>query len=200
MNNVVRTAGGLTKVFQAINVVGIGPSLNARKWQAQLEQIVATTYPGVRGNDSMSDALYSGAALGAQPTTFNEKRVTWVPVPVGSTLESVKEQLSRMPEARLQRILSLKPILSEEQVNAIQTGLSNKTVEDYSEKFARQTSEQDGIPGEPLTYNGLPFYRAIKFRASAEEDIDTRPADLADLRVSMTGATANTAVQAPVRA
>lgn len=188
MNNVQTTSTGLKKIFGAVLVMAVSESLNPKKWQAELRQKVTTIYPGVRPNDSLSDPLFDEKEFGQSGQEFTEERVTWIPVPVGTTLEEVKAQLAGYPNARLQRILSLHPILTEEQ-KATMGGINRKTEEDYRANFVRERSDVEGEPGAPVLYQGYNFYRQIKFRTQAVEDIDLRPSQLKDMGpIAMTNA------------
>ncbi len=166
---------GIVKAFGPITIDNVGPSLNPKKWQAQVRQIVTSKYPAARGNNSLSDGLFPASTFGVGQE-YEEVRVTWIPVPVNTKMNAVKAQLAKFPEARLVKTLSLRPILSEEQIRAMETGLSDKTEEDYAEKFV-----VDG-DGNPTLYHGHKQYRNISFSQTAKEDVDLRAEDLADMK------------------
>lgn len=182
---------GVRKSYGTITVDNVSPSLNEKKHQAQLRQVVTSIYPGVRPGTSLSDGLFPAEAFGAEAQEYSEERVTWVPVPVGTTKEQVEAQLKSLPNARLVRILSLKPILSEEQKNAMQIGLSKSqangaplTEDDYREKQAVRYGDGHPQAGQKIPYNNHEQYRVITFmdgKAGAVEDIDLREDDLNDL-------------------
>ena len=150
-------------------------------WQAQLRQEVTTVYPAARAHNSLSDGLFEAADFG-EGQSYVEKRVTWVPAKAGSSIEDVQAILRNYPDAVLHKTLSMEPILSDEQKNAMETGLSDQTIEDYLEKFVK-----DG-EGNPVHYaNGQVFYRSINFKRTFSEDTDLRSGQIdAQGPVSMT--------------
>ncbi|HEY9658432.1 MAG TPA: hypothetical protein V6C65_08265, partial [Allocoleopsis sp.] len=120
---------------------------------------------------------------------YTEVRVTWIPVPVGTTPKQVEAKLAKLPQARLVRILSLKTILTEEQKRSMDTGVNKLTEEDYAERCVL-TRNEDGTPGVPALYKGHQQYRRIVFNdglKGAMEDIDIREQDKLDIEpVNMT--------------
>lgn len=166
---------GIVRSFGAITVDNVGPSLNSKKWQAQVRQIVTSQYPAARGNNSLSDTLFPAQSFGVGQE-YEEIRVTWIPVPLNTKLAAVKTQLAKFPEARLVKTLSLNPILSEEQIRAMETGVSTKTEEDYAEKFVIDAE------GNPTLYHGHKQYRHISFSQVPKEDVDLRAEDLEDMK------------------
>jgi hypothetical protein len=176
----MKTENSVSRTFGRITVDSVGPSLNPKKHQAQVRQIVTSLYPGARGANSLSDALFADKQFGVGEA-FEEVRVTWIPVPIGTTVKQVEAQLAKHPNAVLQRTLSLNPILSEEQEQAMASGLSTKTLDDYREKHIVDAQ------GNPVLYKGRKQYRNISFRITAVEDVDLRDSDFADFaEVSMT--------------
>lgn len=167
--------------YGPVTVDSVGESLNVKKHQAQLRQVVKKKYPGGKPSDSLTSALFNTSAFNFEETEFEEQRVAWVPVPIGTTKAQVEAQLKTV-QPRLVKILSLTPILSEEQERAMETGISNMTHEDYLERQAvRQTSTEEGVLGEKVTYRGQEQYRRIVFRDKLEADIDYRPAQYLQL-------------------
>lgn len=183
---------GIQYHFGKIVVDNVGPSLNEKKYQAQLRQVVTSVYPGVRPGTSLSDPLFPAEAFGAETQEFTEDRVTWVPVPIGTTKEQVEKQLEGLPNARLIRILSLNPILTEEQKNAMAAGLSKSqetgaplTVDDYREKQAVRYGKEHELAGHKIPYKGYEQYRVIAFmdgKNGPVEDIDLREQDLESMK------------------
>lgn len=163
----------IVKSFGAITVDNVGPSLNPKKHQAQVRQIVTSLYPGARGSNSLSDGLFQDSEFGVGEA-FEEVRVTWIPVPIGTTVEAIQAQLAKHTNARLVKTLSLYPILSEEQRNAMATGISSKTLADYEEKCVLNAE------GQAVMYKGYKQYRHISYRNTAVEDVDLRDAEVAD--------------------
>lgn len=177
---------GIVKVYGAITVDKVGPSLNSKKAQAQLRQTVTNVYPGVRPGNSLNDGLFTAEEFGSETQEFIEERVAFVPVPLTATLEDVQKRISALPKARITRILSLKPILTKEQENAMVQGLSKnedgspKTMEDYenSQHILNKAKEK-------VLYQGkYPQYRVTSFldgNSSEPQDLDFREEDLLDL-------------------
>jgi len=177
---------GLKQSFGPITVDKVGPSLNPKKHQAQVRQVVTTIYPGVRSGNSLQDGLFSDAEFNAESQSFEENRVAFLPIPIGTTVEQVLDKIKSFPNARLIRILSLNPILSEEQKQAMEKGLSKnedgsiKTIEDYANAQAVRTEEG----GPEVLYKGHRQYRVTSFMNGVSgpvEDIDTREEDLFDM-------------------
>lgn len=181
---------GARKTYGKITVDKVGPSLNSKRDEAQLRQAVVSEYPGIRPNNSLNSGLFDESEFGVPGQKFTEERVCWIPVPSGTTKEEVEKRLEQLTNARLIRILSLRPILTEEQTAAMERGLSKnpdgslKTIEDYAEQQAVRERSEDGN-GQKLTYKGHQQYRAIAFqdgKAGAVEDIDLREEDILDMQ------------------
>lgn len=176
----IENTNTIEKRYGKITVDSVAPSLNAKKHEAQVRQTVTSLYPGAKGSNSLSDALFADKAFGVGEA-YDENRVAWIPVPIGTTIKQVELLLAKHPNARLVKTMSLNPILSEEQEQAMQNGVSNKTIADYRAKYVVDPQ------GEAVLYKGFPQYRNISFRLNAVEDIDTREQDLADMaEVTMT--------------
>lgn len=181
----VDRGNGIKATYGPITVDHVEPSqFNDEKWQAQVRQLVTTMYPAQRNHDSLSDGLFEPDAFG-EGQDFPEKRVTWIPVPAGTSVEDVKTLLAQVPEACIQKTLSLEPILSDEQINAMSNGLSDMTMDGYKEKCVKDTN--DNIV---LYADAAPFYRSTKFKLTFEEDVDLRSAqfDVLQGAVSLTEA------------
>lgn len=173
------SASGVTKREGSITIDEIRPHLsNPNKEVAQLRQIIETEYPAARGGNSMQAGLFSSEEFGGNGQTFQENRVAFVDIPRGTTMQQVAARLAGLREARLYRVLSLKPILTDEQKRAMETGLSKTpeghpiTIEHYKETQRVVDSE-----GNPVDYKGVPQYRRIFFDPQGKADIDTREAE-----------------------
>lgn len=169
----MKAQNSIRNSYSKITVDSVGPSLNVKKHQAQIRQTVTALYPGARANNSLSDKLFEPENFGLGES-YDEVRVTWIPVPIGTTIEEVQAKLAKHPNARLVRTLSLNPILSEEQIQAMEQGVSDKTMEDYKAKFIVDPS------GAAVLYKGHKQYRHIAFRTEAVADVDLRESDLKD--------------------
>jgi hypothetical protein len=160
-----------------ITIDSVGPSLNDKKHQAQLRQVITKTYPSARAGNSASDTIFGHSEFGfTDGDSYDENRVTWIDVPIGTTSVQVQEKLSMFPNARLYKVMSLQPILTEEQERAMETGISSKTIEDYLQKYVVDSE------GNPVLYNGLKQYRQIYFSKDGKADIDYRPSEYARLK------------------
>lgn len=139
---------------------------------ARLSQEVVTTssYPGARYSNELSDSLFSDEDFGAEGKTYTnvEKRVTFMNVPVGTTIEQVVEGLAKHPNARIYKILSCEPTITEGQQYRISRG--ELTIEQI------QNSQQVINPetGEAPLYNGFPQYRTTHLSLKGQPDIDKR--------------------------
>lgn len=168
----IELEGGIKLQYGPISVDKVEPhQFKDNVWQAQLRQEVTSIYPAARAHNSLSDGLFEAGDFG-DGQSYVEKRVTWVPVKVGTTLEQVQELIRQNSDAVLHKTLSMDPILSEEQINAIETGLSEMTYDDYREKFVRDSENN------PVLYGNKNFYRSINFKKTFVADTDKRSAEL----------------------
>lgn len=151
--------------------------IETNKHRVQLRQEVRVTYPAARGN-----ALFTSGEFGPGKD-FTEKRVTWLNVPSGTSIEQIQERLNSLESPTLVRTLGLKPILSQDQITAMEKGINTKTWEQYAENFVR-TSDT----GTPVLFAGHQQYRAIHFSDSFAEDNDNRIQDLKELQAAQSEA------------
>jgi hypothetical protein len=154
---------------------------NPNKKQAQLRMVIQKTYPAARIGNSLNGSIYDLDDFDFQTDggVYEENRVAWIDVPVNATPENVQQDLQKFPNARIYKILSLQPILTEEQVNAMEQGISEYTAADGTVKPVDMDyyKEKQRIPnedGEWANYKGLPQYRQTAFSPTGQEDIDTR--------------------------
>lgn len=176
---------GVEVSFGPIIIDNVGPGLNPKKHRAQIRQEVTKKYPAIRTHDSLSDALFAIEDFSVQmdANTFIEKRVTWVDIPVGATIEQVKAKLDAIPGARLVRYLSLNPIISAEQEGAITKGLNSLTLEKVAANQVVMNA-QDEKNLEPVYYRDTLQYRVIKFKTTPEADVDTRDIEFKAIRAA----------------
>ena len=142
--------------------------------QAQLRQVVKSIYPGGRASNSHSDSLFAAEDFNFESSEYESNRVTWIDVPMGTTVEQVQAKLAENPNCKIQRFLSLNPILTEEQKNAIQTGLTDLTVDDFAERQVVINPDTNA----PALYKGRKQYSAKFFVTTAKADVDTRAEEL----------------------
>ena len=150
---------------------------------AEIKQTVTTKsfYPSKSVSNNMQDNPFSTADFGfaEQEYSSDEKRVAWVDVPTGSTIESVVAKLAALPDANIYKILANEPILSDNQEYGINAGLTSK--EAIADRQA--VRYPDGHPQAGtliLDTNGKVQYKATFFKSTAKADEDLRTADPAD--------------------
>lgn len=107
-----------------ITVDSIGDSLKSDKiGQAQIRQTIIRSYDAIQTSNSLKDALFTPEELGIESTDYTENRVTWVECAKDATVEDIQKQLAKFPQARIVKILSSSPILSDTQENVYKNGL-----------------------------------------------------------------------------
>lgn len=163
--------------------------------QAQLRMEVTT---GGGGNNLRSD-LFSNEELGRE--TFTEQRVDWIDVPSDATVETVEAVLTNYPSARIFKILSNKPELSDNQERVITYGLSGEAFEEFKATHEIEAEEwneecaakmlqviadsqvvrygENNTEGKPadepvLDRKGQLQYRLTLFSKDGQKDIDKR--------------------------
>lgn len=159
---------------------------------AELKQAVKTVsfYPTKSISNSMQDNVFGQADFGFEEQEFEniETRVAWIDVPVGTTPEQVATKLAAHPAATLYRCLANHPILTDNQVYAINAGLTTKDVLADSQivRFPEneETIENKTAGTIALDVNGKPQYRQVFFSATAKEDINKRTSDPKDFYAS----------------
>ena len=173
---------------------------------AEIKQTVTTKsfYPSKSVANNFQDNPFSTAEFGfaEQEYSSNSKRVVWVDVPVGSTAESVTAKLAALPDATIYRIYANKPILSDNQLYAINAGLTTKDA--IADKQVVRYGEGDPQVGKLILKNGKPQYKADFFKSTATADQDLRTEDPADfyatpkIKVELAGVTTSISVEQEV--
>jgi hypothetical protein len=169
---------------------------------AEIKQTITTKsyYPSKSVSNNMQDNPFSNADFGfsEQEYTSEEKRVAWVDVPVGSTVESVVAKLATLPTASIRKVLANKPIITDSQNYAIGAGLTS--MEAIADKQVVRYPDNHPQAGQLILHNGKPQYKATYFKNVAVEDEDLRTADPADfyqtpaMRVELAGITTSFSV------
>ena len=149
---------------------------------AQLRQVITTVawYPSKKIANNLQDNIFAPTEFGFTEESFEseENRVCWINVPTSVSKDDVE---GRLPEdCVLYKILSNHPILSEDQVYAIDNiaGITEDTYADkqvvrYPEGAKNKAGEL--VEGQIVKdKNNKPQYRAIFFSASPKEDMDRR--------------------------
>ena len=169
--------------------------VHATQWQkegtltAELKQTVTTKsyYPSKSVSNNMQDNPFSTADFGfsEQEYTSEEKRVAWVDVPVGSTVESVATKLGSIPEATIYKVLANRPIITDSQNYAITAGLTSMEI--IADKQAVRYPEGHPQAGALiLDTNGKVQYKATFFKSTAKADEDLRTASATDFYATST--------------
>lgn len=156
---------------------------------AELRQTVVTDsfYPSKQIANEMQDNVFGQADFGFEEQKFtnNETRVSWIDVPVGTTVEQVKARLAQKPGATLYRVLSNHPTLTSNQLYAINNGVTTKAIIAENQIVRYPEGAENGNAGKvALDPNGKPQYRAIFFSIDGKADIDNRTAIAEDFYVS----------------
>lgn len=150
---------------------------------AELKQTVTTKsyYPTKSVSNELKDNPFSNAQLGiteGEPYVQNETRVTWIEVPVDSTVESVQAKLATLPNASIYKILANKPILSSSQQAGIEAGLT--TTDIIADGQAVRYSKDHLQAGKLVLHNGKPQFRVTYFKSLGSPDMDMRTPEAAD--------------------
>lgn len=139
---------------------------------AILKQEVTTTsvYPGKKFSNELADNLFDNSDFGDEGKTYEktEKRVAFMLVPTGTTIEQIQEKLAKAPKACIYKILDTKPIVSNDQHYAISVGQT--TLEAIADKQRVINPET----GEVILFYGQEQYRATFFSTTGQADIDNR--------------------------
>lgn len=136
---------------------------------AELKQIVKkiSTYSA---DDSLNDELFE---ITESPRyESSETRVYWVNVPMGSTAKDVANQLAKHPNARLYKISSLSPIVTESEKWAIGSGMT--TLDTIEQRQLVKYPQGSPNAGEPILFHGEKQYRRICLSLDGKEDVDYR--------------------------
>jgi len=155
---------------------------------AQLRQVITTIshYPKKRITNDMQDNVFSQEEFGVGTQDFEtkENRVTWFPVPKGSTVASVNAKLAEYPAKRLYKVLSNRPILNSNQKSAINNRITTESIIAEGQVIRYPENPDtlaDGTAGKiVLDPAGKVQYRAVYFSATGKADEDRRTADSAD--------------------
>ena len=164
---------GPTLNFQPLVVDEVREGVSNTADIAIVRQTVESVYPGARGGNSLSSALFDDSAFG-EGQTYTNDRVCIIKVPKGTTKQQVEQKLRAHPNARIYRIMShnYKDCMTDEQKSAIDNGISSMTYADYEDRLKAINPEDES----PLMHQGRPFYRGLFFSTTPVEDVDLRAA------------------------
>lgn len=181
--------GSIERKDTPITVDEVKPHLtNPKKERAQIRMTVESVYPEAQVGNQLNDSVFSFDSFGfGDGNSYEEKRVAWIDVPAGTTKEQVEEQLAKFPQARIYRIMSLQPVITEEQERAMENGISMYVADDGNkypvtpEYYERKQRVVNTETGEVVNYKGLPQYRVLGFSRDGKADKDLRPQQFAAL-------------------
>lgn len=153
---------------------------------AELKQVVTTKsyYPTKQIRNDKQDNIFGLKDFpGGDEKEFvnNEKRVAWLTVPVGETVESVAQKLAAYPKARLYRVLANRPILTSGQKAAIASPDLEVTESTFANRQAVINPETKDLI---LDKAGKVQYRAVFFSIDGKPDEDLRTSNPSDYWVS----------------
>ena len=161
---------GIRKEYGAVTVDSVNPDkFKPNIASAQIRQVVTKIYPAATVGNSLSDNLFGTEQFDlGDGQSFEQTRVTWIPVPLGATKEQVQAMLDKCPDARIYQILSGEAILTEQQKAAIEAGLTSLEV------FENSQMVKDSDGNAILDHNEELQYSAKFFAKAGKEDIDLR--------------------------
>lgn len=165
--------------------------------QAELRQEITHTayYPKKQIKSSLNDTMFkmSDFDIDEEPFIRKEMRVCWVKVPETATVESTTAMLKNFPKACLYKILSNHPILSDNQVSAINNPELDFNMDKAADSQVVRYGEGED-KGKLILFNGKVQYKGIFFdrgeisegvsREKEKEDEDRRNSDLQDQYLS----------------
>jgi hypothetical protein len=163
---------GIKKVFGKITVDKVEADRYKESLDsAQIRQIVTKIYPSASVSNNKQDSLFSTEDFGLEGgSEYTEERVTWIPVPKGTTAEQVQAMLDKKPDAKIYKVLSHEPILTDGQEYALEAGLIDL------ETIAEKQMVRDG-EGSPILFNDEVQFSAKFFSLAGKEDEDLRGAE-----------------------
>lgn len=155
---------------------------------AELRQeiTVVSKYPTASMNNSLNTNLFSNDDFGIETKNYSSKetRVAFINVPESmDTAEKVQEHLAKFPNLCLYRILSNKPILSAEDIRAIEKGFITKDTKANSQ-IIRYPENSENAGQIALDNMDRPQYRRICISSSQMEDRDERNSEPNDFYMS----------------
>ena len=155
----------MNRSFGIVKASAIHKSTNPNADSLIVRQQVTTTYPGARGSNSKSSALFGDNSFG-EGQSFTNERVAFIKVPKGTTLAVAKKKLQEVKGCgHIYRVMShdVTKVATAEQ-------LAMRTIEELKESL----EAKNPATGETMLHNGLPFYRATYWANKFVEDIDDR--------------------------
>ena len=180
MENVV-TVNGIIKTYrtESARAIKFYDGLKEGTKQCQIRQVVSvdTQYPSTSFENNKSDNLFSQADFSAvsvsEPFNQTADRSTFMTVPEDKTLEEIQDMLDSYPQAFIYREISNHPILNDNQLSSILSGVNKKTMEEYAwEQKIIDPSQKDLTL--ILDILGKPQYQSYFFSLTKDADVDSR--------------------------
>lgn len=166
----------MAKKFNPVEVRKVAISKQSGLLQAEIFQLVEESY-GRSANNSRTNSFFKDEDFGEElkTVTYPSKRVAWINVPEGSTVESIQALCNAAPNARCYRVLSFDPM--DIMTDGQRAAWNDPSKYDFSRDEwveKRMVRNLDGeIVLDPVF--GKPMYRQSFFDKDGREDIDLRP-------------------------
>lgn len=177
----VRIRKEVTKDALEISRVYAAPYQKEGTLSAEIRQAINTRsfYPTKSVSNEMQDNIFDVSEFGIAETHYDsvENRVSWIPVPLNTTVESVKAQIAKFPSATNYKVLASKPVMTSDQVRAVAAGLTTVAII-ANRQVLRYPATTPNAGKLILDANGKPQYRHIYFSRTAKEDCDWRVKDM----------------------
>lgn len=149
---------------------------------ARLRQIleVDSYYPSMKPTNSNTENVFSDEEFEGteeQIFTSKENRVAFINVPEKATLEEVVKRIEALGnKARIYKVLSNEPILTNEQLSAIRNGITTKDTIANSQavRYGEDAAEAGQLVLDPM---GKVQYRQTYLTTSGKQDVDLRTSD-----------------------
>lgn len=175
MNNATRVETKRSKI--TVTRVYKGEYQKGDSLTAELKQEVVETsfYPSQNFENSLGDNLFDNSDFGVnEGKSFTNKKtlVGWIQVPAGTTVEKLQEIINKLPEACLVEIYANEPILNDNQLRSIESGLRKK--DDYAMTQALRYGNNHENAGQLILHEGKVQYRVTVFSKTAREKDDRR--------------------------
>lgn len=140
---------------------------------AQLRQVhsTKTTYPGKNVGNDKQDSLFEAEAFGGESKVYEttQNRVTWIDVPLGSTVESVQAKVDSLGDnARIYQIVSTDVMDCLTSGHLYQITQGTMTLADQQESKALRNSDGELVRDE----SGNILYRALYFSTKGQADLN----------------------------
>ena len=168
----VKKLKAMTTNDHPIRVTEVKPNAyNSKVNQAELRMEVSKSYPSKKVGNSHQSALAPLSAFGLPESSYTQERVVWIDVPKSWGITEVEQSLKALPKARIYRVLSFEPILTDSDYSWMETLSEDERVEFLENKKEKQ-AVVDQASGELVTRNGKQLYRRLFFSADGRPDED----------------------------